>query len=251
MKKAIVCLFLISIAYGCSDVQLNKILDKQDYYIEYLTDDLEVYRYNDQTIMNGNFKIISNNSLKESFSVEDGVLFDAYKTYYPNGKIASHCYYENGIKNGEELLYYSSGKLKTKQSYKNNKKNESSISYYENGSVQRKTDSIGKTNYYAEDGAVYMEHSSDNNYDQNKIYKNGKLHMEEYEYEHSSGLINVIKFYNEDGSVKKIIGLRFEDKNESMLILDKNHKILDSIDPKKDKVRIMKLLSELGPEIAK
>jgi len=251
MKKAFLSLFFISLIYSCLDgeVSLNKTINKEDYYVQFLGNDIEIYRYNDETKMNGNFNIISNNVLMESFIVENGSLSGSYKTYYPNGKVATECNYRKGIKYGEETLYYSSGKIKAKSSYRKNNRNNEAITYYENGNVKSQTDSLGNTLHYSQEGDVFMSQSSNNNSDQNKIYRNGKLHMEEYEFEHSSGLINVVKFYNEDSSIKKIIGFRMEDENATLLFLDENHNFLDSLDAKKDMDKMMKLISELGPEM--
>jgi len=251
MKNPFLICILSFILVNCEDVALERTIEKNDYYVEYANDNSEIYRLNDKTKMSGVFMVTSGNQLKESFSVDDGLLFDAYKTYHANGMVATESIYLKGLKNGPEKFFYPSGKLKTKNSYRNGEKIKSSISYYEDGAIQNRTNSKGNTEYFHKNGTMYSE----SNADQNKLFKDGKLSIEEYEHEHKTGLISVVKSYKEDGSISKIIGFRMDgemtsEENIFLLILDENHNITDSVNPKQNVQEFIKVIQELGPELA-
>lgn len=251
MKKAFLACFISCILLSCEDVSMERTIDKNDYYVEYTNDNVEIYRFNNETRMNGIFKITSENLLMESFFVEDGLLNEAYKTYHQNGMVATESIYLRGMKNGREKFFYPSGKLKTKNSYRNGEKIKSSISYYEDGTIQSRTGSKGTTEYFNKNGTIFSQSTTD----ENKIFKDGKLSFEEYEHEHKTGLISVVKSYNEDGSISKVIGFRMDDEMTSeeniyLLILDENHNITDSINPKQNMQKFMNVIKELGPELA-
>jgi antitoxin component YwqK of YwqJK toxin-antitoxin module len=139
--------------------------------------------------MNGVFKVTLENLLRESFSVEDGLLFRAYQTYHPNGSLATESNYLRGSKNGTEKFFYPSGTLNTQNPYSNGEKIKASMRYYEDGSLQSRTDKMGNTEYFHPNGTVYSQSTND----QNKIFKDGTLSFEEYEHEHKTGLISVVK----------------------------------------------------------
>ncbi len=251
MKGAFMLLIISLFLFGCEEIITEKTINKRDYYVEYTKDNREIYRFNDNTKMNGVFKVIYENALKESFSTRDGQLFDAYKTYHPNSMVASETGYLRGLKNGAEKTFYPSGKLQTEKTFRNGKKIKVSKSYYENGAIQSKTDSEGNTKFFDKNGSVL----SQSNTDHNKIFKDGKLRFEEYEYKDKIGPIMVMKSYQEDGSVSKILGMRMDnemmsEENIFLLVLDENHAITDSINPKQDMAKFMKVLKELGPELA-
>ncbi len=251
MKNVFLACILSFILFNCEDITIEKTIDKNDYFVEYANEELEIYKLNDETRMNGIFKVTLKNLLMESFFVKDGLLYDVYKTYHQNGIVATESMYLRGIKNGQEKFFYPSGKLKTKSSYRNGKKINGTISYYEDGAIQSKTNSKGTTEYYNTDGIVLYQSTSD----QNKMFKDGKLSLEEYEHEHITGLISVVKSYKEDGSISKIIGFRVDDEitseeNIFLLILDENHNITDSINPKHDMQKFMNVIKEVGPELA-
>ena len=102
----------------------------------------------------------------------------------------------------------------------------------------------GKPIYYEKDGSITIE----NEYKDGKIYRNGILIGEEYEYEHKEkGMLDVIKMYETDGSNKvKLIMAYPQDDEMILFILDENHNITDSINPDKNPEKLMMIAQKIG-----
>ena len=67
--------------------------------------------------------------LQKKGDLKNGVV----REYYPDGKIFSETYYQEGIRQGALKIYYSNGKLKVEGYFKNDKLDGMAKSYYESG----------------------------------------------------------------------------------------------------------------------
>ncbi len=248
MKYTIILAFLF--LSSCVDITINRTIDKNDYYVQYAENDFEIYRNNDRTRMNGRYQVLVDNYVKESFEVKNGLLVDKYTTYYPNGVRATESSYKNGRVHGIEQIFYPSGALKTQNSYTKGVKDEVSTSYFENGNIQSEKDANGTTTYNMDGGVLYKSSAKNT-----QLFEQDMLKIEEYEYDHSSGPIHVLKRYHDDGSIKTMIGFRFDEdysqENLALLILNKKHQITDSISLKDDREKFMNTLKTVSPELLK
>lgn len=237
MNKIFVLIFsLVFIITSCIDIKKNPSntsrtiieISSKDYYKQYLENDITLHLSNDNEKMTGTFHVIDNNILKEVMILNNGLLNETNKIFYPNGSLAQETNYRKGIIFGEEKFYYKTGELKSTRKYSNNKK-------------------IGETVYYEKDGSLSPKYDDIDG----KLYKDGVLIGKEYEFNHiEKGKLSVIKIYEGDGSKKVKIIMAMQESGDLgsnlIFILDEKHKIIDTINPEKNPEKFMILSQKIG-----
>lgn len=207
-----------------------EIIASDDYYISYDPNENKVYHHSDDSKMTGHYIVEKDAVRSEEFYVENGLLYKTFTTYYPDGSMANTIQYNNGIKNGEDIFYFKSGKVKRKSEYLNGEQK-------------------GKSTEFREDGSVYMEWEIENGKSRSKFFENGKLVHEEYDIDYNGRELGVSRVYDTTGKVKLSLGFVMVDntmKEDVLYILDEQDKVVDSIDPNKDRMKAMQLIMSMG-----
>lgn len=228
-------MFLLAIALfgACKKVEsqnASKIITNDDYFISYEANDMKVYHNNDNTKMTGHYLVKSDSLTSEEFNVNNGLLNGLHKSYYPDGSLANTILYKEGKKNGEDIFYYNSGDVKRKSEFLEN-------------------ELTGKSIEYREDGSIYMEIEKENGKSHSKFFDHGKLIQEEYDIDYNNRTLGVSKVYDPSGDLKLSLGFIMVDntmKDDILYILNENDKVVDSIDPKKDKMKAIQLMMAMG-----
>ena len=231
-------LFIIISCNSSSSQSANKknnskdtlIIKSSDYYLDYLDNDVVEYKLNDDSKMAGLYMVKDDSIIKELLPLKNGYLNGTYKYYYPDGNLANEVSYSNGLKNGEDTFYYRSGKIKRKSEYVKNTLNGKSIEYREDGSIYIESEKI--------DGKSHL-----------KMFDHGKLVSEEYDIDYNGQNLGISKVYDASGNLRISIGFIMVDnvmKDDVLYILDKNDSVLDSINPKEDKLKALQLMMTVG-----
>lgn len=199
---------------------------------------MELY---ETVISNGTGKIkeyYNNGSLFREYNVKNNKIDGLFKYYYDTGVLAKEINYENGIKNGIYKQYSSNGNLSKNGEYK--KDLEDGITYnYRKGKISSKVNyESGKFNgvriiYYENGNINFKSNYIDNNLDglTEAYYENGKL---KYKVNFKEGkLIGRYQVY--DGNNKIIYEKDIKNKNEKVMVLDKNNNLIEK-DISKDNI---------------
>lgn len=244
MKKSLIFIGLLLFSvYGCKEDQAKNSTSKKnqssvlnisdnDYTLEYNAGVPPKYYLNDNTLMNGTYRILNNGVLSEEINLKKG-LQNGVQSYFKDSKVIKEIAYKNGIRDGESKGYFNDGNIK-------------SVAFYKNDSL------TGKSITYDQQGRIESESLTVDGLYSSKVFKEGKLIGEEYDLKHDLGILSVLKTFDENGKVTNILGFNSkESSNPILYILNENHVIMDSVDPKKNPKKAMELFQKIGPEFMK
>lgn len=156
-------------------------LNKPNYTFEYNTD------------VHQKATKLQNGTIRLYYKMNNNVIYDTLKRFFPNGKLEEFVIYKNGLKHGESIKYDIFGKVKEVSKYENNKLEGEHIIYHNNGKVKRaSTYENGKMNgvvkYYHENGQLQRE----------SIFKEGKLHGASFTYDDLGNLMAKRNYYEDE-----------------------------------------------------
>lgn len=196
--------------------------------------------------MDGYYVVGNKDTKWEEFNVEKGILNGDYIVFHTNGEIYSHAIYANGKRHGKEKTFHLSGKLKQVSTYSNDKI-QSTVGYYESGQTQSETtyenenrieavsyDILGNITFQmlVKDGRAITQ-----------TIKSGKVFMENISSNYDN--FKAVKFYNDDGSLRRFLRMLQESGSAYIIELDENENEIKRIDAKANPEKIQEYLQDL------
>jgi len=224
-KRTFYILFFVFIFVSCNKKEKSDtltLINRGSYSSRYI-DGLQVF-IKDNQVMDG-YYVVGKDLIKwEEFELKKGILNGSYITYHPNGKMSSNTQYRNGKMHGEEQLFYPSGELLKIVHYQNNKQVGEIKEFYEGGQIKKlskiKDEKIYESVFYNNVGNMVSQMFIKDGLRIRQNILEGKIFSE---YTSSTYDDNkTMKFYNQDGTVKKHLRM-YENNNTPVIIeLDEN-----------------------------
>ncbi|WP_025743662.1 toxin-antitoxin system YwqK family antitoxin [Aquimarina pacifica] len=231
-------LLLFLVLVGCHKVEktINEVKALQQLEITYDDYDVEFDQYNrsvyvdkNRDFMSGHYFVMYNNKVSEEFIVKGGLLDKLHKTFSPQGHLSKEVSYKNGYRDGTEKSYNKEGLVVSSAEYSKGKKIGDDLEYTEDGKALPKTKTINGITY------TYS-------------YHNGKLKMTTYLDKIDGIPYEIMLFYDHVETLQSAFAVREYDdpnKDSKFYILTDQLKISDSIDPKKEPEKMMKIYQQL------
>ncbi len=200
-----------------------------DYEVEIDQYKRSVYVDTERAFMSGHYFVMYQNKVSEEFIVKGGLLDGVHKIYTPQGQLSKEISYKNGYQDGTETAYNNEGRVIRTAEYKKGKKIGDDLEHTKDGKTLPKTKTI--------DGITY-----------HYTYHNGKLKMTTYSDKIDETPYEIMLFYDHVEALQNAFAVRKYDdpnKDSKFYILTDQLKIADSIDPKKEPEKMMKIYQQL------
>lgn len=244
MLQKIFTFLLIILLFACKnpDKSSFNLIPRNSYFTDSFNG-ISVYRDNEtRELMDGYYIVGDKINKWEEFNVTEGILNGEYIIFHNNGNIFSESTYLKGKLHGEEKTYSLSGVLSKVRNFSHGILYGKDLSYFENGQIRSeskiKDEKIIESISYNMIGEIESQMFIEDGRKITQNIKAGKVFFEQISSTYDD--FEAMKFYNEDGSLKKYLRM-LEDGDKSFIIeLNENGNEIKRIDVKANPQEAMK-----------